>query len=125
MLLVKIPIIFSVQLQDEHMILVKIGSLAIFLQIYLFLFSYYGTKLMDAGYKVGDEISSMSWNDIKQHKLQKFLILITLRSQRAVGIKAGKFFFVNFKSFVEALNTIISYISVLRVVLIEKGKWKW
>lgn len=99
--------------------------LAILIQVYVFLFSYYGTKLMDAGYKVGDEISLMSWNEIKQHKLQKFLILITLRSQRAVGIKAGKFFFVNFKSFVEGMNIIVSYISVLRVLLIEKEKWKW
>jgi len=55
---------------------------------------------------------------------KKKLILITLRSQKAVGIKAGKFFFINFKSYVEALNTIISYISVLRVLLIEKERWK-
>ena len=104
--------------------LLKIGALAVIMQIYIFLFSYHGTKLMDAGYKVGNEISLMSWNEIKQHKLQKILILITLRSQKAVGIKAGKFFFINFKSYVEALNTIISYISVLRVLLIEKERWK-
>ena len=52
---------------------------------------------------VGTEIST---------KIQKFLILIILRSQQLIGITAEKFYHINFKSFSEDCNTILKYFTV-------------
>lgn len=94
-----------------------IGAFFLVINIHLFVMSFVGTKLMEQSLSIGVEITQISWYNIKSAKLQKYLTLIILRSYRLTGIKAGKFFFINFRTYTEALNAIVSYFSVLRAVL--------
>lgn len=83
----------------------------------LFMFSYFGTKLMDESAGVVTEICNLPFYNIRSTKIQKYLILIILRSQQSIGITAGKFYHINFKSFSESSRTILRYFAVLRTVL--------
>lgn len=81
------------------------------------MFSYFGTKLMNESAGVLTEISNLPFYNIRSTTIQKYLILIILRSQQPIGITAGKFYHINFKSFLEASNIILKYFAVLRTVL--------
>lgn len=108
------------QVFDDKLVLMKIGALCFVMKVNLFLFSFFGTKLMEESLSVSAEAASLSWFNIKSSRLQKYLTLIILRSQQPTGISAGKFCFITFKTYSEVLNTIVSYFSILRVLLVEK-----
>lgn len=72
---------------------------------------------MEESAGVVTEISNLPFYNIRSTKIQKYLILIILRSQQPIGITAGKFYHINFKSFSESSRTIFRYFAVLRTVL--------
>lgn len=96
---------------------IKILVFILIIQKDFLMFSYFGNKIMDESAGVGTEISSLPFYNIRSTKIQKYLILIMLRSQQPIGITAAKFYHINFRSFSEACNTILKYFTVLRTVL--------
>lgn len=81
------------------------------------MFSYFGTKLMEESAGIDTEISNLPFYNIRSTKVQKYLILILLRSQQPIGITAGKFYYINFKSFSQCTSIILKYFTVIRTVL--------
>lgn len=113
-------LIHTLQIIKDNLVLLKFGLLLLTMQVNLFLFSLYGTKLSQASLSIAEDISNLSWINMRSTKLQKYLTLIILRSQRMEGIKAGKFCFVNFKTYSNVCSEIVSYFSILRVLLLER-----
>lgn len=111
----------SEQVLDDKLVLMRVISFCWVINWHLFLFSYFGTMLMEESLSVGVEVSQVSWYNIASVKQRKSLILIILRSQRLTGIKAGRFSFITLQTYIEALNVIISYFSVLRALLVERN----
>ena len=48
----------------------------------LFMFSYFGTKLIEESAAVGTEIANLPWYNFKSRNVLRYLILIQLRSQK-------------------------------------------
>ncbi|CAO1410927.1 unnamed protein product [Diamesa serratosioi] len=96
---------------------IKITIFILVVQKDFLMFSYFGTKLMHESAGVGIEISNLPFYNIHSTKIQKYLILIMLRSQQPIGVTVGKFYHLNLKSFSEACNTILKYFTVLRKVV--------
>ncbi|KAG5676149.1 hypothetical protein PVAND_005999 [Polypedilum vanderplanki] len=105
---------------DDCILLIIQTRLIFSLLIILFLFSYFGSKLMNNSLDVSTRIGNISWYNVKSRNVQKYFILMMLRAQRKEGIKAGKFYFITFSSFLEAMNAIISYFSVLKALVLGK-----
>ena len=106
---------------EDEVILMKTIIFMSIIQSNAFMFSYFGTKLMEESAAVGEEIANLPWYNIKSKSIQKYLILIQLRAQKPVGITAGKFYFISFKSFTESCNTIYNYFAILQTILENKN----
>lgn len=103
------------------LVLMKVGGWCVVMKVNMFLFSFFGTKLMEESFSIATEVSDLSWHNIRPPKLQKYLTLIILRAQQPTGIKAGKFCFITFKSYADVLNKIVSYFSVLQTLVLDKN----
>lgn len=77
----------------------KIVIIIVSMQSNLFMFSYFGTKLLEESAAVGKKIENLPWYNFKSKNLLNYLILIQLRAQKPIGITAGKLYFISFKSF--------------------------
>lgn len=104
----------------DVMVVLKLGGSILMLQFYLFLFSFHGTRIMEANFQVASEISQIDWFDMRSMRLRKYLIIIMCMGQRRIGIKIGGFCFVTLATYSEIVNSIVSYFSVLRGLLIDK-----
>lgn len=108
------------QLFGDKIVLMKIVTIIVWMQSNLFLFSYYGSKLMEESAAVGKEISNLPWYNFKSKNILKYLILIQLRAQKPIGITAGKLYFISFKSFRDICNIMYKYFAVLNIILEKK-----
>nr|QGW50702.1 odorant receptor 4 [Propsilocerus akamusi] len=89
-------------------------------QSLLILFSYFGSKLQDESEAVGMEIYDLPWYNLpRDPKIKRYLMLIMMRSQRAINITAGKFYPVTLKSYYEALCSAYSYCTVLLNIILK------
>lgn len=96
---------------------IKIMMFILVIQKDFVMFSYFGDKLMYESVGVGIEISNLPFYNIRSTEIQKYLILIMLRSQQPIGVTAGKFYHLNLRSFSEACKLMLKYFTVLRTVM--------
>lgn len=113
--------IFVVE-EIEMTSLLKLAGTVIILLFYLYMFSLYGTRIMEANFRVATEISHIDWFRMRSTRLKKYLIIIMCMGQKRIGIKIGKFCFVTLPTFSDIVNSVFSYFSTLRGLL--KGR-KW
>lgn len=111
--------IFVVE-ESEMMSSLKVAGTVIILLFYLFMFSLYGTRIMEANFRVATEISQINWFKMRSTKLRKYLIIIMCMGQKRIGIKIGRFCFVTLPTFSEIVNSVFSYFSTLRGLLKDK-----
>lgn len=104
------------QLFGDKILLMKIVIAIVSLQSSLFMFSYFGTKLMEKSAAIGLEIANLPWYNFKSKTIITYLILIQLRAQKPIGITAGKLYIINFKSFRDICNTMYKYFAVLKIL---------
>lgn len=110
----------SFEIYKIHLIIiVKLVFLLLMLMFNLFLFSLLGTRLMEANFRISYKISQLNFANMNKISLRKYLIIILIMSQKKIGIKIGKFCYVTLETYREIVNTMISYFSVLRELLIN------
>ncbi|KAL0127099.1 hypothetical protein PUN28_005418 [Cardiocondyla obscurior] len=83
--------------------------------IHLFWFSFEGQKLIDHSLQMSDKIYNSSWYEVSASS-QKLIILVMMRSTRPSVLSAGKIFIFSLESFTTALQTSMSYFTVLATV---------
>lgn len=84
----------------------------------LFIYSYVGEYLRNQMEQVGYAAYASAWYDFPI-SWRKDLVILLMRSQQLVEIAAGYFFPVNMRTFMNIVKTSLSYLSVLRVVLLQ------
>lgn len=65
----------------------------------IFLLCYFGEKLTAANDEISDVIYDLEWYEKDNQKLNDFLLMMMLRSQRSNSLSAGKFFDLSLVSF--------------------------
>ena len=83
----------------------------------LFAYSYVGDYLKEQMEGIGYSAYCCRWYDLPR-QLSKDIIFILMRSQDPVHLKAGDFFVVNMETYMSILKTSMSYLSILRVMIV-------
>lgn len=97
----------------------------------LFMFSSYGDELKKQvvislthcsniknaiydfqSFAIGTKMASISWYKMRSKSLQKYLLLVMLRSQRIEGLQGGKLGFITFFSYRETIKVIYYLIEI-------------
>ncbi|XP_054010105.1 uncharacterized protein LOC128893273 [Hylaeus anthracinus] len=84
----------------------------------LFAYSYVGEYLKNQMEDIGYSAYCSTWYNIPS-KLSRDIVFVLLRSQRLVQLKAGQFFVVNIATYMSIVRISISYLSVLRVMIMS------
>lgn len=108
------------QILDNYVLLLRTTRFLMIMQLLLFLFSFFGSKLMANSSDIATRLANISWYQLKSKNVKKYFILMILRAQQREGIRAGKFFYITFQSFLDSMNCIVSYFSVLRALVFGK-----
>ncbi|XP_068912467.1 odorant receptor 4-like [Tenebrio molitor] len=78
----------------------------------LFIVCYYGQAIMDESSAISDAIYSFRWYE-KESSMQKYVILILLRSQKALTLKACGLKVMSLATFLGVLYSAYSYFTLL------------
>ncbi|KAG5666902.1 hypothetical protein PVAND_014909 [Polypedilum vanderplanki] len=78
-----------------------------------FMQCYFGQFLIDASENVAKEIYNCGWENWKDLKMKKLLIVVIERSQKAENLKIWKFGNISMEQFTMVLNTAYNYMSFL------------
>jgi hypothetical protein len=62
------------------------------------------------------------WYETDMKFSKKYMVLISLMAQQKIGIRAGGFYYINYQSFAEVVNTAYNYFTILQTVLFENKK---
>ncbi|XP_076235028.1 uncharacterized protein LOC143179598 [Calliopsis andreniformis] len=86
------------------------------LLVQLFAYSYIGDYFKSQIEGIGYSAYSCSWYTLPRHSARD-IILVLVKSQKPIYLKAGKFFIINMETYMNILKTSMSYLSVLRVMV--------
>ncbi|XP_046829260.1 odorant receptor 13a-like [Vespa crabro] len=109
--------ILALQYSDIFMFTKSLTVLSTFL-LQLLIYSYVGEYLRNQMEQVGYAAYTSAWYDFPI-SWRKDLIFLLMRSQQLVEIAAAYFFPVNMRTFMSIVKTSLSYLSVLRVMLLQ------
>nr|XP_003704733.2 PREDICTED: uncharacterized protein LOC100875866 [Megachile rotundata] len=83
----------------------------------LFTYSYVGDYIKSQMDEIGFSLYSCKWENFPK-VVAKDLMFVIMRAQRSFHLVAGKHFMVNIETYASILKASMSYLSVLRVMLI-------
>ncbi|CAL7938187.1 unnamed protein product [Xylocopa violacea] len=86
------------------------------LLVQLLVYSYVGDYLNRRMESVGNTVYSCSWYDLPS-SVAKDIVYVIMRAQDPVQLSAGNFFIVNLETYMSILKTSVSYLSVLRLLM--------
>ncbi|XP_076375598.1 uncharacterized protein LOC143258931 [Megalopta genalis] len=102
---------------NNIVILVKTTTVVAAIMAQLFVYSYVLEYLKTQFEGVGYCVYCSKWFNIPR-KLSLDMVFFLMRSQKPVLLKAGNFIFINLETFMSILKTSMSYLSVLRVMVV-------
>ncbi|EJY57872.1 AAEL017534-PA [Aedes aegypti] len=112
-------LLFAISMIDD---IVVIASMMFVLQYTVFLifsFSMLGAELMEESARVSEAVYNTHWY-MRKATESRLLLFIMMRTNRPVGIRAAKFFFVNRSTFADAMKTAFSYFTIMQRFYGEK-----
>nr|QAB43888.1 olfactory receptor OR9 [Oedaleus asiaticus] len=105
--------LFLITTSEQHFAaLVKLQGYLIVVVYEIFMYCWFGDDVMYQNSRLATSVYTCGWPGAPQ-KLQKALLIILIRSQRPLGVTAGKFYRVTRETFVSLMKASYSYYALL------------
>lgn len=86
--------------------------------IQLYIYCWAGEKLIGGFDRITGAIYTSKWSTLDA-KLSRYLVFAMMRSNRAVQLQIGRMFDMDLFTFVSILKRMASFITILRIMIVE------